>query len=85
MLSFIHCPTKSSDVVIYGWINNIKETTHQMLFALAVADFGFNDNHEPVGGGIIISSTCEYLPSIHYGDVEERILKAVFHKARCES
>lgn len=82
--SFVHCPTKTSDVIVYGWINNLAEVTHRQIYEEAVQEYGFNEKYEPVGGGSIDITSCEYRPSLLYGPVDERIEKAAFHKARCE-
>jgi len=84
--SFVVCPTKSTDVIIYAWLNNLVGTTHTSIFELAVDDYGFNEKHEPIGGGVIDSKTCSLQDSIHYGRVDDPAIEmAVRHKAHCES
>lgn len=83
--SFVVCPTSSSVVIPYAWVNNISEVTHTQIFEMAVEDFGFNEKYEPIGGGVINTQTCELLDSIHYGGIDdEAIEKAIRHKTRCE-
>ena len=84
--SFVACPTPSSVVIPYAWVDNLSEITHSEIFGMAVADFGFNEKFEPIGGGVINTKTCELLDSIHYGGVDNpSIERAVMHKSHCES
>ena len=84
--SFVVCQTKTSDVIIYAWLNDLTGTTHTTIFNLAVEDFGFNEKYEPVGGGSVNVKTCELQASIHYGGIDDENIKtAVFRKACKES
>lgn len=84
--SFVICPTSSSIVIPYAWLDNISEVTHTQLFDLAVEEFGFNERFEPIAGGVFNAKTCELHDSIHYGGIDNpTIEKAVRHKAHCES
>lgn len=42
-LSFVVCPTRTVNVVIYAWLNDLTGTTHTAIFDLAVEDYGFNE------------------------------------------
>jgi len=84
--SFVVCPTKTSNVIIYAWLDNLAGIPHCMIFDLAVDDYGFNEKNEPIGGGTINAKTCELQDSIHYGGVDDpNIEEAVRHRANCES
>lgn len=83
-LSFVVCQTKTTDVIIYAWLNDLTGTTHTEIFDLAVED-GFSEKYEPIGGGAINTQTCELQDSIHYGGIDDpRIEKAVRNKTNCE-
>lgn len=85
-LSFVVCPTRTANVVIYAWLNDLTGTTHAAIFDLAVEDFGFDEEHEPIGGGAINAKTCEWQDSIQYGRIDDpKIEKAIRNKANCES
>lgn len=85
-LSFVVCPTKTANVVIYAWLNDLTGTTHTTIFDLAVEDYGFNEKYEPIGGGAINTNTCELQDSIHYGGIDDaKIKQAIRNKANCES
>ncbi len=84
-MTFIHCPTPKADMILYGMVDNYAEVTHEQLFREAVEGWGFNEDYEPVGGGLINLKTCEILPSILFGRADESIEKAALYKAGCES
>lgn len=84
--SFVVCPTKNANMILYAWVDNLEGMTHTVIFDLAVEDCGFNEKYEPIGGGIINSKTCELQDSIHYGGIDDpEIEKAIRHKCHCES
>jgi len=84
--SFVVCPTETTNVVLYAWLNDLTGTTHTTIFDLAVDDFGFNEKYEPIGGGSIDTKTCDLQNSIHYGGINDLVIeKAIRHKSHCES
>jgi hypothetical protein len=85
-LSFVVCQTKTADVVIYAWLDDLAGTTHTTIFDLAVEDFGFNEKYEPIGGGAIDTKTCKLQDSLHYGGIDDpKIENAIRNKASCET
>ncbi len=67
--------------ILYIWVNTLTECPHTQIFELAVNQKNLNPNIEPVGGGSINSTTCEYLASLHYGEVDKWIEELVRKKA----